>query len=72
MKTIILAGGKGTRLWPLSRELMPKQFLRIFGESLFQRTVKRAMIFSKREDIFVVTNKDYRFRVLDDLEDLGV
>ncbi|MEM0350929.1 MAG: mannose-1-phosphate guanylyltransferase/mannose-6-phosphate isomerase [Archaeoglobaceae archaeon] len=72
MKTIILAGGKGTRLWPLSRESMPKQFLRIFGESLFQNAVRRAMIFSKIKEIFIVTNKEYRFRILDDLEDLGI
>ncbi|MEM0022218.1 MAG: mannose-1-phosphate guanylyltransferase/mannose-6-phosphate isomerase [Archaeoglobaceae archaeon] len=72
MKTIILAGGKGTRLWPLSRETMPKQFLRIFDESLFQKTIRRALLISKPEEIFVVTNNEYRFRVLDDLEDLGV
>jgi len=72
MKTAILAGGRGTRLWPLSREAMPKQFLRLFGESLFQKTVRRALIFSKPSEIFIVTNEDYRFRVLDDLEDMGV
>ncbi|MCS7121539.1 MAG: mannose-1-phosphate guanylyltransferase/mannose-6-phosphate isomerase [Archaeoglobaceae archaeon] len=72
MKVVILAGGKGTRLWPLSRESMPKQFLKIFGESLFQKTVKRATLLSDLKDIFVVTNKEYRFRVLDDLEEIGL
>lgn len=72
MKTIILAGGKGTRLWPLSRENMPKQFIKFFDESLFQKTVRRALIFSKPEEIFVVTNKEYKFRVLDDLEEIKI
>ena len=73
MKTLILAGGKGTRLWPLSRELMPKQFVRFLdGESLFQKTVRRALKFSKPGEIFVVTNRKYKFRVLDDLGELGV
>ncbi|NJE09794.1 mannose-1-phosphate guanylyltransferase/mannose-6-phosphate isomerase [Thermococcus sp. MAR1] len=73
MKTLILAGGKGTRLWPLSRELMPKQFIRMFDEySLFQKTVQRALVFSKPDEIFVVTNRDYRFRVLDDLREIGL
>jgi len=73
MKTIILAGGKGTRLWPLSRELMPKQFVRFLDDkSLFQKTVERALKFSKPEEIFVVTNQKYKFRVLDDLGELGV
>ncbi len=73
MKTLILAGGKGTRLWPLSRELMPKQFVRFLDDrSLFQKTVERALKFSKPEEIFVVTNQKYKFRVLDDLGELGV
>uniref|UniRef100_A0A7C3RC70 mannose-1-phosphate guanylyltransferase n=1 Tax=Archaeoglobus fulgidus TaxID=2234 RepID=A0A7C3RC70_ARCFL len=72
MKTIILAGGKGTRIWPLSRELMPKQFIRLFSESLFQKTVRRALYHSSPDEIYVITNKEYRFRVLDDLEDLGL
>ncbi|WP_456394768.1 mannose-1-phosphate guanylyltransferase/mannose-6-phosphate isomerase [Thermococcus sp.] len=73
MKTLILAGGKGTRLWPLSRELMPKQFIKIFDDtSLFQKTVRRALLFSKPKEIFVVTNREYRFRVLDELRDMGI
>ncbi len=73
MKTVILAGGKGTRLWPLSRELMPKQFIKIFDdESLFQKTVRRALLFSKPKEIFIVTNREYRFRVLDELRDMGI
>lgn len=73
MKTLILAGGKGTRLWPLSRELMPKQFIRLFdSHSLFQKTVKRALLFSKPEEIFIVANREYRFRIIDDLHDLSV
>ncbi|ACX51645.1 mannose-1-phosphate guanylyltransferase/mannose-6-phosphate isomerase [Ammonifex degensii KC4] len=73
MKVLILAGGKGTRLWPLSRELMPKQFIRLFdNRSLFQHAVLRALKLSSPEEIFVVTNREYRFRVLDDLAELGV
>jgi len=73
MKTLILAGGKGTRLWPLSRELMPKQFIRIFDNtSLFQKTVERALKFSKPKETFIVTNKEYKFRILDDLKELGI
>ncbi|OQX22336.1 MAG: mannose-1-phosphate guanylyltransferase/mannose-6-phosphate isomerase [Candidatus Altiarchaeales archaeon A3] len=73
MKTIILCGGKGTRLWPLSREQLPKQFIKIFDDkSLFQRTVERATLFSAEEEIFIVTNKDYKFRVLDELKEIKI
>lgn len=52
---LVLAGGKGTRLWPLSRELFPKQFLDLDGRgSLFLLTLKRAASLVPPENIFVV------------------
>ncbi len=72
MKTLILAGGSGTRLFPLSREQFPKQFIPLVDdESLFQKTVKRAMLFSSPQDIAVVTNKDHIFLVRDQLAGIG-
>ncbi|MBN2735121.1 MAG: mannose-1-phosphate guanylyltransferase/mannose-6-phosphate isomerase [Methanomicrobiaceae archaeon] len=71
MKTIILAGGTGTRLWPLSREYYPKQFLNINGNSLFQNTFLRALKLSSPEEIIVVTNELYQFIVKNQIEDLG-
>jgi mannose-1-phosphate guanylyltransferase/mannose-6-phosphate isomerase len=66
MKTLILAGGSGTRLFPLIREKYPKQFLKIFdNESLFQKTLKRARVFSSDKNIFVITNKEQRFLAQD-------
>lgn len=57
MFAVIMAGGSGTRFWPLSREAMPKQLLRIgAGDTLIQETVKRVLPLFKREDIFIVTN----------------
>lgn len=57
---IILAGGSGTRLWPLSRKLEPKQFLKLYKKhSLFELTVKRASKFIKKENIIVLTSKLY-------------
>ncbi len=64
MKIVILAGGKGTRLWPISRESFPKQFLKLGDEkTLLQQTVERFLSFAKPEDIFLVTNRDYYFLV---------
>ena len=72
MKTLILAGGSGTRLFPLSREHYPKQFIPLFdGESLFQRTVKRSLHFSSPQEIAIVTNTDHRFLVRDQLTAIG-
>ncbi len=70
-KNIILCGGSGTRLWPLSRKLMPKQFLKIFdGESLFQKTIKRNKnLVDKME---VITNEEQYFIALDQAEEIGV
>ncbi|GHB49715.1 mannose-1-phosphate guanylyltransferase [Mongoliitalea lutea] len=54
---VILTGGVGSRLWPLSRKSKPKQYLEIFqGESLFQKTAKRNISFCN--EITVVGNKD--------------
>ncbi|MFN3740428.1 MAG: mannose-1-phosphate guanylyltransferase/mannose-6-phosphate isomerase [Thermodesulfovibrionales bacterium] len=72
MKTVILAGGSGTRLWPLSRKSYPKQFLKINGaKSLFQQTVERILHISRPEDIIIMTNRDYKFHIIDDIKSLG-
>ncbi|MDD4566350.1 Alginate biosynthesis protein AlgA [Methanoculleus chikugoensis] len=72
MKTLILAGGSGTRLFPLSREHYPKQFIPLVDdESLFQKTVKRALLFSSPQEIAIVTNTDHRFLVRDQLAAIG-
>lgn len=72
MKTIILAGGSGTRLFPLSRTCYPKQFIPLLGkESLFQRTVRRALLFSRPNEIYVVTSVAHRFLVADQLTEIG-
>jgi len=57
MYGIILAGGSGSRLWPLSRELYPKQLLKLDGDSsLLQSTFKRLKTFIKPENIISITN----------------
>lgn len=73
MKTIILAGGSGTRLWPLSRERYPKQFIKLNHDksSLFQETFERSVMLSKLDDVYVVTNSKYKFLVMGEIEELG-
>jgi mannose-1-phosphate guanylyltransferase len=70
---VILAGGSGTRLWPLSRDNYPKQFLRLYNEkSLLQNTVERIkIIFDIDTDIIVVANEDYKFIIKNQLEEIG-
>ena len=72
MKIIILAGGGGSRLFPLSRSCYPKQFLKITGEeSLLGQTVKRFLNLVRSDDIVIVTNKKYIFHVQAELKDIG-
>ena len=60
MKIVILAGGLGKRLWPLSREKKPKQFIPIIGnKSLIQIAVQRVLNGFDKKDIFVVLNKKF-------------
>ena len=66
---IIMAGGVGSRFWPLSRRERPKQFLDIVGtgETLIQQTYRRFKKSCPEKNIFVVTNKDHRDIVLEQL-----
>ena len=61
---LILAGGKGTRLYPLSRSSKPKQFLKVINnKSFLQNTVDRVTPLIKKENIYVVTNKEYKDKI---------
>ncbi|KAA0072404.1 mannose-1-phosphate guanylyltransferase/mannose-6-phosphate isomerase [Rhodanobacter sp. T12-5] len=70
---VILSGGSGTRLWPLSRKNLPKQFLPLAGDStLFQQTVARAQTLPGAVSPIVVCSEDHRFLVAEQLQMLGV
>jgi len=63
----VIAGGAGTRLWPVSREAMPKPFMRLpDGESLLQKTFNRASALYGVESLLTVTNREVYFRTVDD------
>ena len=70
---VILAGGQGTRLWPLSRSARPKQFLELMGESsLFEQTLARVADRELYEAPIVLTNAEYRFLVAEQAQAAGV
>lgn len=68
---VIMAGGTGSRLWPMSRELYPKQFLRLSGTcSMLQETLQRLKDMQSREPV-VICNEDHRFIVAEQLRQIG-
>ena len=70
---VILAGGSGSRLWPMSRRLLPKQVLPLLGErTLFQQTVLRAQSYPGCAAPVVVANAEHRFLAAEQLQAIGV
>lgn len=74
---VILCGGSGTRLWPLSRSNYPKQFLKFNNSlTLFQQSIKRALQLQSNgyliEEILIVTNEDHRFLVLEQISSMNI
>jgi mannose-1-phosphate guanylyltransferase/mannose-6-phosphate isomerase len=70
---LILSGGSGTRLWPVSRRNLPKQFLSLSGdETLFQQTVRRASRLPDAASPVVVASDDHRFLAAEQLQELNV
>ena len=69
---VILCGGSGTRLWPLSRRDYPKQFSRIFDqESLFQASLRRYAGPQFGRPV-ILSHTDFRFLVSEQLSELGI
>lgn len=70
---VILSGGSGTRMWPLSRSAYPKQFLPLVTEhSLLQDTLERLQLHDRSGDPIVVCNQEHRFMVAEQLQAIGV
>ena len=70
---VLMCGGAGTRLWPLSRESMPKQFTPLVGgRSTFQQVLDRTAAPDLFDRPIVITNQDFRFVVAEQLREMGV
>ncbi|MBU1869165.1 MAG: NTP transferase domain-containing protein, partial [Candidatus Omnitrophica bacterium] len=70
---IILAGGTGTRFWPFSRELEPKQFIKLVNEkSLLQDTVTRVKGLIKPKNIYFITNNIYFYELKEQIKGQGI
>ena len=70
---VILCGGSGTRLWPLSRETYPKQFLRLLSkETLLQQTMQRLTGLADVDPAILICNETSRFVVAEQLREIGM
>ncbi|MDR2600771.1 MAG: mannose-1-phosphate guanylyltransferase/mannose-6-phosphate isomerase [Oscillospiraceae bacterium] len=74
MKLIVMAGGSGTRLWPLSRTNYPKQFMKLAGreKSVFQDTIARCLLIGDQSDIYLVTSENYSKLINKQLAEMNV
>ena len=70
---VIMAGGTGSRLWPLSNRRLPKQFLDFYGtgETLLQQTYERYSKIVDKRNIYIVTNKEYTNLVINQLPQIN-
>ncbi len=69
---VIITGGSGTRLWPLSRKLFPKQFVNLFGSgSLFQKTCERVRA-DKFDKPVIMASSDHRFLVAEQMQQIDI
>src|SRR5690242_5108750 len=70
---VLMCGGAGTRLWPVSRESMPKQFVPLVGpRSTFQQVIERVSDRALFARPIVITSADFRFIVAEQLRELGI
>lgn len=68
---VVLCGGAGSRLWPLSRRLHPKPFIELAdGESLLQKAFRRGASLPEVHDLLVITNRDFVFKTRDDFDEM--
>src|SRR5207244_10796670 len=70
---VVLSGGSGTRLWPMSRALHPKQLLTLLGrETLLQQAVRRVCNDRRFAAPLLVANEEHRFIIAEQLREIGV
>src|ERR1700732_3994983 len=70
---VVLSGGSGTRLWPMSRALHPKQLLSLLGrETLLQQAVRRVCRDRRFAAPLLVANEEHRFIIAEQLREIGV
>ena len=72
---VLLAGGSGTGLWPLSRKSYPKQFSKVIGEKTLLQSSAQQLIFSELLEfgpLITVTNSDFRFIIGEQLQEIGI